>query len=136
MDKINKLTLPATILIASIILAGFYYASEVNKQKSIEKQQADITDLKVKFLAECKIDLQKINHDFSNQKYFNSQVAQTQTDCENNNFNFTPDSPFQCYANLPNQKNKIGLVVMLEDSAYLDACIKYNIDLVKPQALN
>ena len=39
MDKINKLTLPATILIASIILGGFYYASQVNKQKSIERQQ-------------------------------------------------------------------------------------------------
>jgi len=39
MDKLNKLSLPATILIASIILGGFYYASEVNKQKSIKKQQ-------------------------------------------------------------------------------------------------
>jgi hypothetical protein len=38
-DKINKLTLPATIIIASIILGGFFYASQVNKQKSIEKQQ-------------------------------------------------------------------------------------------------
>ncbi len=39
MEKLNKLTLPATILIASIILGGFYYASQVNKQRSIEKQQ-------------------------------------------------------------------------------------------------
>lgn len=39
MDKINKLSLPATILIASIILGGFYYASQVYKQKSIERQQ-------------------------------------------------------------------------------------------------
>ena len=38
-DKLNKLTLPATILIASIILGGFYFASQVNKQQSIEKQQ-------------------------------------------------------------------------------------------------
>ena len=38
-DKINKPSLPAVILIASIILGGFYYASEKNKQKSIEKQQ-------------------------------------------------------------------------------------------------
>jgi Na+-transporting NADH:ubiquinone oxidoreductase subunit NqrC len=35
----NKLTLPATIIIASIIIGGFYYASQLNKQKSIEKQQ-------------------------------------------------------------------------------------------------
>jgi len=38
-EKVNKLSLPAVILIASIILGGFYYASQVNKQKSIEKQQ-------------------------------------------------------------------------------------------------
>jgi len=38
-DKINKLTLPATILIASIVLGGFFYASQVNKQHSIERQQ-------------------------------------------------------------------------------------------------
>ena len=39
MDKVNKLSLPVTILLAAIILGGFYYASETNKQKSIEKQQ-------------------------------------------------------------------------------------------------
>ena len=38
-DKINKLTLPATIIIASLILGGFFYASQVNKQQSIERQQ-------------------------------------------------------------------------------------------------
>lgn len=39
MDKVNKLLLPITILLASIILGGFYYATQVNKQQSIEKQQ-------------------------------------------------------------------------------------------------
>lgn len=39
MNKLNKLTLPLTILIASVVLGGFFYASQVNKQKSIEKQQ-------------------------------------------------------------------------------------------------
>ncbi len=39
MDKINKLKLPATIIIASIILGGFYFVSQVNKQRSIERQQ-------------------------------------------------------------------------------------------------
>ena len=39
MEKLNKLSLPAVILIASIILGGFYYVSQVNKQRSIEKQQ-------------------------------------------------------------------------------------------------
>ena len=39
MDK-NKLALSIAILLASIILGGFYYASQINKQKSIERQQA------------------------------------------------------------------------------------------------
>ncbi len=39
LDKINKLTLPATIIIASLILGGFFYASQLSKQKSIEAQQ-------------------------------------------------------------------------------------------------
>ena len=39
MEKLNKLSLPAVILIASIILGGFYFLSEINKQRSIEKQQ-------------------------------------------------------------------------------------------------
>ena len=37
--KINKLSLPVTILIASLILGGFFYASQLNKQQSIERQQ-------------------------------------------------------------------------------------------------
>lgn len=40
MDK-NKLALPITILLSSIILGSFYYVSEINKQKSIEKQQTE-----------------------------------------------------------------------------------------------
>lgn len=39
MEKINKLSLPVTILISAIILGGFYFAVEHNKQRSIEKQQ-------------------------------------------------------------------------------------------------
>lgn len=39
MDK-TKLLLPITILLASVILGGFFYASQVNKQRSIESQQA------------------------------------------------------------------------------------------------
>lgn len=34
----DKMILPATILIASIVLGGFYYASQMSKQKSIERQ--------------------------------------------------------------------------------------------------
>lgn len=46
MDNVNKLSLPTTILIASILLGGFYYASQLSKQKSIEKQQQIEIDLK------------------------------------------------------------------------------------------
>jgi len=35
----NKLILPATILLGFIILGSFYYANEVNKQRSTEMQQ-------------------------------------------------------------------------------------------------
>ena len=38
MDK-NKLVLSIAILLTSIVLGGFYYASQVNKQQSIERQQ-------------------------------------------------------------------------------------------------
>lgn len=38
-EQLNKLSLPAVILIASVVLGGFFYASQVNKQGSIEKQQ-------------------------------------------------------------------------------------------------
>ncbi len=37
--KINKISLPATILIVGVILGGFYYMSQINKQNSIERQQ-------------------------------------------------------------------------------------------------
>lgn len=39
MEKINKLSLSATILIGCVILGGFYYISQISKQNSIEKQQ-------------------------------------------------------------------------------------------------
>ncbi len=38
-NELNKLSLPATIIIARIILGGFYYAAQSNKQNSIEEQQ-------------------------------------------------------------------------------------------------
>lgn len=38
MDR-HKLILPVSILLGCIILGGFYYASQINKQRSIERQQ-------------------------------------------------------------------------------------------------
>jgi hypothetical protein len=41
MEKIDKdkLILPGVILLASIVLGGFFYASQLSKQNSIERQQ-------------------------------------------------------------------------------------------------
>lgn len=49
LEKVNKLSLPATILIGCIILGGFYFFTESSKQKSIERQQ------QAKFAEEKKI---------------------------------------------------------------------------------
>lgn len=38
-NKFNNLSLPTVILMASLVIGGFYYAGGVNKQKSIERQQ-------------------------------------------------------------------------------------------------
>lgn len=46
LEKVNKLSLPATILIGCVILGGFYYFSQMSKQNSIEKQQQAEMELK------------------------------------------------------------------------------------------
>ena len=56
-EKLNKLSLPATILIASIILGGFYYAVQVSKQASIEKQQQ--IEIQTKKEADSAVAIQK-----------------------------------------------------------------------------
>lgn len=65
MDKINKLSLPVVILIASVILGGFLYATQVNKQKSIERQQ-EIKLQEDKRAYEVKIEKDKADEIFSN----------------------------------------------------------------------
>ena len=65
MDKITKLTLPATIIIASLILGGFFYASQLNKQKSIERQQ-EIKLQEDRRKEEARAEKEKIDEAFSN----------------------------------------------------------------------
>ncbi len=56
-EKLNKLSLPATIIIASLILGGFFYASQVNKQRSIERQQEiKITQEQKEYVAKRKLE--------------------------------------------------------------------------------
>lgn len=38
-EKVNSLSIPVAILIGCIVLGGFYYFSQINKQNSIERQQ-------------------------------------------------------------------------------------------------
>ncbi|MDO8536892.1 MAG: hypothetical protein Q7R94_01445 [bacterium] len=58
-EKINKLSLPATILITGVILGGFYYASEANKQKSIERQKE--MEIEEQYRVEANIAREKAN---------------------------------------------------------------------------
>lgn len=48
-----KIFLPISIIIGTIIIGGFFYAIQVNKQKSIEKQQ------RIDLEAKAKVDLVK-----------------------------------------------------------------------------
>lgn len=64
MDK-NKLILSISILVASIILGGFFYASQVNKQQSIERQQ-EIELQNDNREAEAKAEQDKADKNFSN----------------------------------------------------------------------
>lgn len=61
MEK-SKLILPITILVSIIILGGFLYAIQVNKQQSIEKQQ-NIELEEKRRIEEAKIEQEKIKKD-------------------------------------------------------------------------
>ncbi len=52
-EKLNKLLTPIAIIIASIILGGFYYASQANKQRFMEEvEQRSREELRF-FLKDC-----------------------------------------------------------------------------------
>jgi len=53
--KLNKLILPITIIIASLILGAFFYAAQVNQQQSIERQKQMELQAKIE---QAKIDQQ------------------------------------------------------------------------------
>lgn len=63
MSEATKLPLSITILFSSIILGGFYYASEINKQRSIEHQ------LEMKLTEERRVEETKVN-----EKAFEAEV--------------------------------------------------------------
>ena len=70
MKKNNKILLPATILIASFILGGFYYISQINKQISIEKQQ------KIELQAKAEANQLKVQQVENQKELLNSCLAE------------------------------------------------------------
>ena len=71
LEKLNKLSLPAVILIASIVIGGFVYASQVNKQRSIEKQQ------QIELQAKAEADQTKTAKDQADSVFSNNLKCQT-----------------------------------------------------------
>lgn len=81
MKKYN-LSIPSSIVLASIVLGGFFYASQISKQRSIEKQQQielqnkkDLTQAKTEqdkkeYLVKRKADCYKIEE--TERKKFNN----------------------------------------------------------------
>ena len=64
-EKLSKLSLPVVILIASITLGGFYYASQVNKQKSIERQQI-LKQMEDRRIEDVRTEKEKADETFAN----------------------------------------------------------------------
>ena len=58
----DKLVLPISILLGCIVLGGFYYASQLSKQESIEKQQ------QISLQARTTVDQVKANQDKTKQR--------------------------------------------------------------------
>jgi len=81
-----KLVLPISILLGCIILGGFFYASQVNKQRSIEKQQQ--IELQAKAEAKAKEDQAKAEQDkrdyISKRKEDCLAIYKTESDKYNN----------------------------------------------------
>ncbi len=66
----NKIILPISILLGCIILGGFYYAGELNKQDSIERQQ------KIELQAKTDADSLKMKKDKADEDFNNNLKCQ------------------------------------------------------------
>lgn len=71
MEKINKLSLPASVIIGVFVLGGFYYATETSRQKSIVQQQEIKIETEKKEKSEVQLAL-KVCIDEASQKKNNS----------------------------------------------------------------
>lgn len=76
-DK-NKLVLPIAILIASVIVGGFYYASQASKQQSIEKQQQiDLQAKQAELKAKKEADKMKVIQDGAARELCEKEAKET-----------------------------------------------------------
>ena len=77
MDK-SKLVLAISILLGCIILGGFFYASQINKQQSIERQQQiDIREKQAELQAKIKADQTQADKDKADATFSNNLKCQT-----------------------------------------------------------
>lgn len=107
MDK-NKLVLPIGILLGCIILGGFFYASQINKQKSIEKQQ------QIELQAKAEAD--------------QAQKEADQVKADKDTADATFSNNLKCQTLLKDLKQRWNNVVGIYYSSLLNTCIvKYTV---------
>lgn len=99
----NKFILPVSIILGCVILGGFFYASQINKQVSIEKQQelernAKRDELRIK-----------------------TEIEQKQVDKENNDAVFTNN--LKCQSLLKDLKQRWNNVIGIYYDENLNTCI-------------
>lgn len=67
--KKYNLSIPSSILLASLILGGFFYASQISKQRSIEKQQ------------QLELQIKKEDAQTKNEQYRKEYLVKRKADC-------------------------------------------------------
>jgi len=92
----EKLILPVSILLASLILGGFFYATQINKQESIERQQ------QIKILEDKRVQEDKEKKE-NEEKYFANNL--------------------KCQSLLKDLKQRWYNVVGIYYDSYLNTCI-------------
>lgn len=106
MDK-NKLILSISILLAGLIVGGFIYASQINKQKSIERQQ------ELKLMQDLRIEQDRAERD-KQEKQAEADEAKTKENFSNN---------LKCQTLLKDLKQRWNNVVGIYYDEWQNTCI-------------
>jgi cell division protein FtsL len=101
--KLNKLILPITIIIASLILGAFFYAAQVNQQQSIERQKQ--MELQAK-LEQAKIEQQKMEQQARIEQAKLEQAKIEQQKMEQSNKIYTDRRKADCFTIYKIESNK------------------------------